>query len=88
MDAACFVFSDFEENGAMQRMALFLNLARKRFLAEIVTEPQGLRRGRPLTENTTVGRDGDAHGGGERRWGNGSRDTTLAALEGTYYICN
>jgi len=31
----------------------------------------------------TVGRDGDAHGGGERRWGDGSRATTLDALDDT-----
>ena len=46
----------------------------------IVTEPKGLWRGRPPTESTTVGRDGDAHGGGERRWGDGSRDTPLVAI--------
>ena len=88
METACFFCSDFEENRAMQRMALFLNLVRKRLLAEIVTERQGLWRGRLLTESTTIGRDVDAHGGGERRRRNGSRDTTLAALEGTYYTSN
>ena len=69
MEAACFFCSDFEESGAMQRMALFLILARKSPLAEIVTERQGLWRGRPLTESTTVGRDGDTYSGGGRRWG-------------------
>ena len=87
-DGVNFFCSDFEESGAMQRMALFLNLARKRLPAVIVMERQGLRRGRPPTESTTVGRDGDAYSGGEQRWGNNSRDTALAALEGTYYIRN
>ena len=72
----------------MQRLALFLDLARKRLPVVIVTERQGLQRGRPPTESTTVGRDGDACDGGELRWGDGSRDTTLAALEDTYYIRN
>ena len=83
-----FFCSDFEESGAMQRMALFLDLARKRLTKVIVTEHQRLRRGRPPTESTTVGWDGDACDGGELRWGDGSRDTTLAALEDTYYIHN
>ena len=84
MVTACFFCSNFEESGAMQRMALFLDLVRERLLAVIVTERQGLRRGRPFMDSTTVGRDKDAHGGGERRWGDGSWDMTLAALEGTY----
>ena len=67
----------------MQRVALFLDLVRKRHPEVIVTERQGLRRSRPPTESTTVGRDGEAHGGGERRWGDDSRDMTLAALEDT-----
>ena len=72
----------------MQRMALFLNLARERLLAVIVTERQGLRCGRLLMDSTTFGRDEDAHGGGEWRLGDGSWDMTLAALEGTYFIRN
>ena len=88
MEAAYFFCSDFEKNGAMQRMMLFLDLARKRLLAEIVMERQGLWRGRLLTESTTVGWDGDAHGGGDWRWGDDSRDMTLAALEDTCYIRN
>ena len=66
---ANFFCSDFEESGAMQRMALFLDLAKKRLPVVIVTERQGLRRGRPPTESTTVGRDGDACDGGELGWG-------------------
>ena len=54
----------------------------------VVTERQGLQRGRLPTESTTVGRDGDAYGVGEQRWGDGSQDTTVAVLEGTYYIRN
>ena len=66
----------------MQEMALCLDLARKRLLAKIVTERQGLWRGRPFTESTTIGPDG------ERRWGGWSRDTPLTALEETYHISN
>ena len=69
-------------------MALFISLARERLPVVIVTERQGLRRGRPLTKNTIVGWDGDDHGGEERRWGDRSRDTTLANLEDTYCISN
>ena len=86
METACLFCSDFEESGAMQRMAMFLDLARKRLLVVIATARQGLRRRRPLMESTSVGQDGDAHGDGERRWGDGSRDTTLVALENIYYI--
>ena len=39
-------------------MMRFLCLARKRLLAEIETERQGLRRVRPLMKSTTIGRDG------------------------------
>ena len=63
----------------MQRMALFLDLARKRLPVVIVTEHQGLRRGRPPTESTTVVRDGDACDGGELRWGDGSMFTFTEA---------
>ena len=80
MEAVCFFCSDFGESGAMQIMALFLNLARKRILVEILTEHQELWSGRPFTESTTIGRDRDAHGGGEWRWGNSSRDTSLDAI--------
>ena len=72
----------------MQGIALFLDQARKRLPVVIVTERQGLRRGRPPTESTTVGLDGDAHGDVEQRLGDVSWDTTLAALEDTYYIRN
>ena len=79
---------NFKESRVVQRMALFLVLARERLLAVIVMDHQGMWRGRPLTENTTFGRDGDGDGGGEWRWGDGSWDTTLAALKGTYFIRN
>ena len=87
METACFFCSDFEESGVMQRIALFLDLTRERLPAVILTECQGLWC-ELFTDSTTVGRDGDAHGGGERRWGDGSRDKTLAALEDTYLIRN
>ena len=38
METACFFCSNFEESRAMQKSAQFLNLARKRLLAVIVTE--------------------------------------------------
>ena len=69
MEADCFFCSDVEESRAMQKMALFLDLTRKRLLVEIVTKRQGMLRVRPLMQSTTVDPDGDAHGGGERRWG-------------------
>jgi hypothetical protein len=43
-----------------------------------------LSKDKPTNETAaTVGRDGDARGGGERRWGDGSRFTTLDALDDT-----
>ena len=69
-------------------MTLFLDLSRERLLAVIVAKRQGMGCGRPLMDSTIVGRDKDAHVQEERRWGYGSRDTTLAALEGTYSIRN
>ena len=69
-------------------MALSLNLLRGRLLAVILTECQGLWSRRPLTDSTIVGQDGNAHGDKEQRWGDSSRDTTLAALEDTYFIRN
>ena len=41
-------------------MALFLNLARERLPAMIVTEYEGLWHGRLLTESTNVGQNEDA----------------------------
>ena len=80
IETAHFFCSNFKENGAMQRMVLFLNLARERLPAMIAADRQELQRGRPLMESTTVGRDGNTHGGREMRRGDGSRDTALAAL--------
>ena len=76
-ETACFFCSNFEESGAVQRMALFLNLVREGLPAVIVTDNQGLWHCIPLTESTIIGQGGDAHCGGERRWGDGSRDTML-----------
>ena len=48
-------------------MALILDLVIKRLLVVIVTERQGLQRGRPLTESSTVVLDRDADGYGNQR---------------------
>ena len=58
METACFFCSNFEESGAMQRMALFLDLVRGRLPALILTDCQGLRRGSPLTDSTLLGGTG------------------------------
>ena len=71
MEMTCFFCSDFEESGAMQRMALFLNLARK-----VVAD------GRPLTESTMVGWDRDARVGGEQRLGGGQSGHHTGCLGG------
>ena len=69
METVRFLCSDFDKSRVMQGTALFLNLARERIKdypslpVVIVANCQGMLRGRPLTERTTVGR------GGERRWG-------------------
>ena len=88
MVMARFFCFNFKESKAMQRMTLLLDLARERLLAVIVMKRQGLWRERPLTESTTIGWDWDAHIGGEQRWRDTSRDMTLVALDGTYFIRN
>ena len=55
METACFFCSDFEESGAMQSIALFMNLARERLPVLIVTDRRGLWCGRLLTQSTTAG---------------------------------
>ena len=62
MEAACFFCSDFEESRPMQRMALFFDLARKRLLAEIVTERH--RTGMHMV----VGSGGGGTEAGTRDW--------------------
>jgi hypothetical protein len=86
METARFFCSDFEENGVIYTVTLFLNLARERLSVMVMTDRQGMRCGRQITKNYYWTGQGFSRGqsaevGGQQP----GYDTTV---EGTCYITN